>query len=160
MNIAEIKAAVDAAKTVHWCHTGYVVHKDDLGQYLITFPANGSSIGLTNAAGNQLNGQEKDFYIAGVNQPVGQHCWTCGGTNVKRDAWAVWDEENQMWELEAHFDHAICNDCDIETVIVERPILGAEQITPQTKADVAAQESLATAPAQLAEHRSYLAEGV
>ena len=34
MNIEAIKAAVDAGQTVHWANTGYIVHKDALGQYL------------------------------------------------------------------------------------------------------------------------------
>ena len=34
MNIKAIKAAVDAGQTVHWANTGYIVHKDALGQYL------------------------------------------------------------------------------------------------------------------------------
>ena len=36
MTLEEINAAVDAGQTVHWANTGYVVHKDRLGQYLIT----------------------------------------------------------------------------------------------------------------------------
>ena len=46
MNIAEIKAAVDAGKPVHWANEGYRVYRDSLGQYLITFMRNGSSIAL------------------------------------------------------------------------------------------------------------------
>jgi len=42
MNIAEIKAAVDAGKSVYWSNAGYVVRKDILGQYLIIFEPNGS----------------------------------------------------------------------------------------------------------------------
>ena len=56
MTIDEIKAAVDAGQTVHWASNGYVVHKDRLGQYLITYVPNGSCIGLTDRAGHQLNG--------------------------------------------------------------------------------------------------------
>ena len=41
MTLDEIKAAVDAGQTVHWANTGYVVHKDRLGQYLITYVPNG-----------------------------------------------------------------------------------------------------------------------
>jgi hypothetical protein len=64
MNIAEIKAAVDAGKSVHWANEGYRVHQDDLGQYLITFVRNGSTIGLTDRSGRQLNGAEADFFIS------------------------------------------------------------------------------------------------
>lgn len=65
MTLEEIKAAVDAGQTVHWAHTGYRVHKDSLGQYLITFEPNGSSIGLTDRSGQRLNGDEVEFFIAG-----------------------------------------------------------------------------------------------
>ncbi|WP_288960848.1 hypothetical protein [uncultured Sulfitobacter sp.] len=64
MNINDIKAAVDAGKTVHWVNTGYVVRKDSLGQFLIVYLPNGSAIGLTNRAGTQLNGAEGEFFIA------------------------------------------------------------------------------------------------
>lgn len=64
MNIAEIKAAVDAGKSVHWANEGYQVHRDGLGQYLITFVRNGSTIGLTDRSGRQLNGAEADFCIS------------------------------------------------------------------------------------------------
>jgi hypothetical protein len=59
----EIKAAVDAGQTVHWANTGYVVHKDRLGQYLITYLPNGSCIGLTDREGHRLNGKEAEFFI-------------------------------------------------------------------------------------------------
>ena len=39
-------------------------------------------------------------------------CAHCGGSNVQRDAWAVWSPENQQWELGAVFDDAHCDDCD------------------------------------------------
>ena len=64
MTLEDIKAAVDAGQTVHWANTGYVVHKDRLGQYLITYLPNGSCIGLTDREGHRLNGKETDFFIA------------------------------------------------------------------------------------------------
>jgi len=64
MTLDEIKAAVDAGQTVHWANTGYRVHRDDLGQYLITFLPNNSSIGLTDLCGQRLNGDEAEFFIA------------------------------------------------------------------------------------------------
>ncbi len=67
MNIAEIKAAVEAGKSVHWANEGYRVHRDGLGQYLITFVRNGSTIGLTDRSGRQLNGAEADFFISGAD---------------------------------------------------------------------------------------------
>ncbi|WP_428929714.1 hypothetical protein [Marinibacterium sp. SX1] len=63
MNITQIKAAVDAGKSVHWANEGYRVHRDILGQYLITFVPNGSAIGLTDRSGHRLNGAEADFFI-------------------------------------------------------------------------------------------------
>ena len=68
MNIAEIKAAVDAGKSVHWANEGYRVHRDGLGQYLITFVRNGSTSGLTDRSGRQLNGSEADFFISEPRQ--------------------------------------------------------------------------------------------
>ena len=64
MNIAEIKAAVDAGKSVYWSNAGYVVRKDILGQYLIIFEPNGSAIGLTDKSGCRLNGQEEGFFLS------------------------------------------------------------------------------------------------
>ena len=64
MNIMQIKAAVDAGKSVHWANEGYRVHRDILGQYLITFVPNGSTIGLTDRSGRRLNGAEADFFIS------------------------------------------------------------------------------------------------
>ena len=64
MTLEDIKAAVDAGQTVHWANTGYVVHKDRLGQYLITYVPNGSCIGLTDRGGHGLNGKEAEFFIA------------------------------------------------------------------------------------------------
>ena len=64
MTLEDIKAAVDAGQTVHWANTGYVVHKDGLGQYLITYVPNGSCIGLTDRSGHRLNGKEVEFFIA------------------------------------------------------------------------------------------------
>ena len=64
MTFEDIKAAVDAGQTVHWANTGYVVHKDRLGQYLITYVANDSCIGLTDRSGHRLNGKETEFFIA------------------------------------------------------------------------------------------------
>ncbi|SDX75379.1 hypothetical protein [Roseicitreum antarcticum] len=68
MTIDEIKAAVDAGQTVHWANTGYRVHKDRLGQYLITYVPNGSCIGLTDRGGQRLNGDEAEFFVAGPEE--------------------------------------------------------------------------------------------
>ena len=66
MTLEEIKTAIDAGQTVHWANTGYRVHKDRLGQFLITYWPNGSSIGLTDRSGQRLNGNEAEFFAAGT----------------------------------------------------------------------------------------------
>ncbi|WP_282128003.1 hypothetical protein [Roseobacter litoralis] len=72
MNITEIKAAVDAGQVVHWANEGYCVHRDNLGQYLITFLPNGSTIGLTDRSGSRLNGDEGDFFISQATRGEGE----------------------------------------------------------------------------------------
>ena len=51
-------------------------------------------------------------------------CSICGGTNVKADAYAEWDVENQMWTLAGDpFDKgSYCDDCDGETRIIEKKL--------------------------------------
>ena len=63
MTLEEIKTAVDAGNRVHWVNSGYVVTRDGLGQYLITFTWNGSAIGLTSRDGTRLNGEPDEFFI-------------------------------------------------------------------------------------------------
>ena len=70
MTLQEIKQAVGAGKRVHWSNTGYVVTRDRLGQYLITFKKNGSTIGLTNRDGTRLNGKPDEFFIAGSKEAL------------------------------------------------------------------------------------------
>jgi len=122
MNIAEIEAAVDVGKSVHWANEGYVVYKDDRDQYLITYLPNGSTIGLTNRSGDQLNGDEAEFFIARLDLGLTIHCSACGSENVLRDCWATWNAEMQAWESADLQDHAWCKNCDGETKLVERAI--------------------------------------
>ncbi|MCO6385356.1 hypothetical protein [Oceanicola sp. 502str15] len=68
MNIAEIMAAVEAGKCVHWANEAYRVHRDSTGQFLIIFAQNGSTIGLTDRSGRRLNGAEADFYVSKSRQ--------------------------------------------------------------------------------------------
>jgi hypothetical protein len=45
-------------------------------------------------------------------------CSHCKSDDVLVDAWAVWDEKGQKWELQTTFDKpAHCNECDGETSI-------------------------------------------
>jgi len=122
MNIAEINAAVDAGKTVHLANEGYLVHKDDLGQYLITFAPNGSTIGLTDRSGGQLNRDEADFFVSRPDLGLTIHCGTCGSEDVMREGWATWNAELQVWESADMQDHAWCNACVGETKLMERAI--------------------------------------
>ncbi len=64
MTIQEIKNAVDAGLRVKWANDGYDVVKDSIGQYLIIYRPTSYAIGLTNRAGNKLNGAAYQFYIA------------------------------------------------------------------------------------------------
>lgn len=46
-------------------------------------------------------------------------CVTCGSENVRLDAWAVWDKEEQDWVLGQVFDQGHCAACDGATSLVE-----------------------------------------
>lgn len=82
MNIADIKSVVDAGYPVCWANEAYRVHKDGLGQYLITYLPNGSTIGLTDLSGTRLNGQEADFFIPGSSHSAAAGIG--GGEHVDR----------------------------------------------------------------------------
>jgi len=45
-------------------------------------------------------------------------CRTCGSERVVKDAWACWNPESGLWELESVFDHEHCHQCDGETKFV------------------------------------------
>lgn len=62
MTLNEIKAAVEAGKTVHWKTPAYTVIHDSAGQWLIHHPE--SCIGLTWQDGITMNGEPGDFFIA------------------------------------------------------------------------------------------------
>ena len=62
MNISEIKNAVDGGLVVNWANGAYIVIRDRLGRYLIKCIHNSDCIGLTNLAGDKLNGNECDFF--------------------------------------------------------------------------------------------------
>ena len=42
-------------------------------------------------------------------------CRTCGSERVARDAWACWNRELGVWELEHVYDVAHCHECEEET---------------------------------------------
>lgn len=45
-------------------------------------------------------------------------CKDCGSERVVRDAWACWNPDAGLWELENVFDYAHCHQCDCETRLV------------------------------------------
>jgi len=50
-------------------------------------------------------------------------CKDCGSERVVRDAWACWNPDSGLWEVEAVFDHTHCHACDGETRLVwTRPV--------------------------------------
>jgi hypothetical protein len=45
-------------------------------------------------------------------------CKSCGSERVARDAWACWNPEYGMWDLEHVFDDAHCHACEEATTLV------------------------------------------
>lgn len=39
-------------------------------------------------------------------------CATCGSSDVLKDAYAVWDNASQQWELNSTYDDTTCNNCE------------------------------------------------
>ena len=64
MTIDQIKGAIDLGLSVKWENDAYDVIRDSVGQYLIRYAPTGYCIGLTNRAGDKLNGKESQFYVA------------------------------------------------------------------------------------------------
>ena len=46
-------------------------------------------------------------------------CAECGSDDVWIDATAVWDVENQNWELGSMFQQEVCRKCETEVKIIE-----------------------------------------
>ena len=59
--------------------------------------------------GNQGNGEQIN------TKPC---CRTCGSERVARDAWACWNPDSGLWELETLFDQEHCHQCEGETKLV------------------------------------------
>ena len=47
------------------------------------------------------------------------HCRICGSTDLLRDAWARWDDDQSQWVLEEVFDYYHCNNCCGESKFAE-----------------------------------------
>ena len=45
-------------------------------------------------------------------------CRACGSERVARDAWACWNPQTGLWELETVFDQEWCHACEAETRFV------------------------------------------
>lgn len=45
-------------------------------------------------------------------------CHSCGSERVVKDAWACWNPDSGLWELEAVFDEEFCHQCETETKLV------------------------------------------
>ena len=59
----------------------------------------------------------KDDDVAGDVHSV-PTCRTCGSERVVRDAWACWNPEFGLWEIETVFDQEFCHQCEGETHFV------------------------------------------
>jgi hypothetical protein len=47
-------------------------------------------------------------------------CAECGSDHVRADAYAVWDIENQQWQLSATFDKgSVCETCESDECRIE-----------------------------------------
>ena len=66
--ILKIKQLVDNGVQVYNDNIGYVVHKDSIGQYLITFKGNGYTIGLTDQDETKLNGRNFFYFDTNGNK--------------------------------------------------------------------------------------------
>ena len=66
MTLEQIKAAVDAGKTVHWASHNYQVVKGiekAIGHWFIVCTDNDSTIGLTHRDEVTMNGKPEQFFI-------------------------------------------------------------------------------------------------
>jgi hypothetical protein len=66
MTLEEIKAAVNAGKTVHWATYSYEVVKGHglaVGRWFIVCTDNDSTIGLTHRDEVTMNGEPEQFFI-------------------------------------------------------------------------------------------------
>ena len=45
-------------------------------------------------------------------------CRDCGSERVARDAWACWNPQSGLWELETVFDQQYCHQCEAGTKFV------------------------------------------
>jgi len=53
------------------------------------------------------------------------YCRTCGSERVVKDAWACWNPQTGLWELQAVFDQEYCEQCEAETSFIWKRVEGA-----------------------------------
>ena len=66
-------------------------------------------------------------------KPITIHCRHCRGQDVRRDAFAEWDQIAQRWVLSSTFDDGHCEDCGGEAALVERWADTGEAVTDHDK---------------------------
>lgn len=54
-------------------------------------------------------------------------CRDCGSDDVRRDAWAEWDEDLEEWTLGTVFDAGHCENCEGDASLEEVEILPPSQ---------------------------------
>ncbi len=57
-----------------------------------------------------------------MTEKIKMKCTKCGSTDVRKDAWAEWDEDLQDWVLGSVFDEAFCFKCDGPCSIEEEDV--------------------------------------
>ena len=55
-------------------------------------------------------------------------CKHCGSERVARDAWACWNSESGLWELEQVFDQSHCHQCEGGTTFVWKRVAGEPRL--------------------------------
>ena len=72
-------------------------------------------------------------------------CATCGGDDVRADAYAAWNVDTQEWELITTFDKgSVCEDCGGECRIEEIPYLTRDDLLEMLDNVSAAAENMLT----------------
>lgn len=60
--------------------------------------------------------------LAGREPLIRIKCSSCGSTDVRRDAWAEWNEELQLWEIGEIYDDGFCMSCETEQKLIEEEL--------------------------------------
>lgn len=71
-------------------------------------------------------------------------CTWCEGTDVARDAWAVWDVARQEWVLGTVFDDGFCQTCERARGLEAREFKAASEPALVPQASIAARRTSST----------------